>query len=371
ATVKNLPALLGVGYDFTAHDFYSFCPQISLTTDTNAYCGEQGLEQCRQCLRRNPAPGGASIEAWRNQHAPFVQGARNVLVPSRDAARRFARFAPGAHIRLAPHTDVPDAAHLPTPMPRPVAAGAPLKIVVMGALSTIKGADVLEDVATEAAQRGAPIEFHLLGYGYRHLRAQPRARLTVHGAYDEKDLPALLQWLQPDLAWFPAQWPETYSYTLSACLQAGLPVVAPDLGAFAERLAGRPWSWVRPWASSTTDWVQWFTRLRETHFASLHPPQPPATLAEQPEDALIQPWDYHREYTQGLPPPAPTASAPGAAQLANLRPVASTAAPALRQGLVGVLMRLRAAPGCANWPALCHRTGSGGPKTGCWDTDRV
>lgn len=331
ATVKNLPALLGVGYDFTAHDFYSFCPQISLTTDTNAYCGEQGLEQCRQCLRRNPAPGGASIEAWRSQHAPFVQGARNVLVPSRDAARRFVRFAPSAHIRLAPHTDVPETTHLPTPMPRPVATGAPLKIVVIGALSTIKGADVLEDVATEAARRNAPIEFHLLGYGYRHLRAQPRARLTVHGSYDEKDLPALLQWLQPDLAWFPAQWPETYSYTLSACLQAGLPVVAPDLGAFAERLAGRPWSWVRPWASSTTDWVQWFTYLREAHFASLHPPQPPATLAEQPEDALIQPWDYHRDYTQGLPPPAPTASAPAAAQLANLRPVASTAAPALPQ----------------------------------------
>ena len=43
-------------------------------------------------------------------------------------------------------------------------------------------------------------------------------------------LPRLLEWLQPDVAWFPAQWPETYSYTLSACLQAGLPVVAPASG---------------------------------------------------------------------------------------------------------------------------------------------
>lgn len=345
ATVKNLPALLGVGYDFTAHDFYSFCPQISLTIDTNAYCGEQGLEQCHQCLRRNPAPGGASIEAWRSQHAPFVQGARNVLVPSRDAARRFVRFAPSAHIRLAPHTDVPETTHLPTPTPRPVVTGAPLKIVVIGALSTIKGADVLEDVATEAARRNAPIEFHLLGYGYRHLRAQPRARLTVHGSYDEKDLPALLQWLQPDLAWFPAQWPETYSYTLSACLQAGLPVVAPDLGAFAERLAGRPWSWVHPWANSTADWVQWFAQLREAHFAPLQPPQIPAALSPQPEDTLIQQWDYHRDYTQGLTTAnTATTAIPSATQLASLRP-ASPSGPSLRQGLVGVLMRLRAAPG--------------------------
>ncbi|MDD2846532.1 MAG: methyltransferase domain-containing protein, partial [Rhodoferax sp.] len=344
-TVKNLPALLGVGYDFTAHDFYSFCPQISLTTDNNAYCGEQGLEQCRQCVRRNPAPGGVSIEDWRRQHASFVQGARNVLVPSRDAARRFARFAPGAHIRLAPHTDVPNAAQLPAPAPRPVAAGAPLKIVVIGALSTIKGADILEDVATEAARRNAPLEFHLLGYGYRHLRTQPHARLTVHGAYDEKDLPALLQWLQPDLVWFPAQWPETYSYTLSASLQAGLPVAGPDLGAFAERLAGRPWSWVRPWTSSTADWVQWFSHLRETHFVPLQPPQPPAALPPQPEDALIQPWDYHRDYTEGLAMPNTAAvTAPNAAQLVSLRPAAPTAL-SLRQGMVGVLVRLRAAPG--------------------------
>ncbi len=46
------------------------------------------------------------------------------------------------------------------------------------------------------------------------------------------------------LAWFPAQWPETYSYTLSACLRARLPVVAPDIGAFGERMRGREWTWI-------------------------------------------------------------------------------------------------------------------------------
>ena len=265
-----------------------------------------------------------------------------MLVPSRDAARRFARFAPTADIRLAPHTDLPDSAALPVPAPHPISPGSPLKIVVIGAMSTIKGADVLEDVATEAARRNAPLEFHLLGYGYRHLRAQPRARLTVHGAYEEKDLPELLQWLQPDLVWFPAQWPETYSYTLSACLQAGLPVVAPDVGAFAERLAGRPWSWVRPWASSTTDWVQWFSRLREEHFTNAHPPKPPNALTHQTEDALIQHWNYQHDYTAGFR--AIPCNLPKAEQLAALRPI-GTAAPLLRQGVVGVLVRLRAAPG--------------------------
>ena len=36
---------------------------------------------------------------------------------------------------------------------------------------------------------------------------------------------------------FPAQWPETYSYTLTAAINAGLPIVATRIGAFTERLA--------------------------------------------------------------------------------------------------------------------------------------
>lgn len=79
---------------------------------------------------------------------------------------------------------------------------------------------MLESVALQAARTDAPLDFHLLGYGYRSLQTQPKARLTVHGAYAESDLRELLAWLKPDIVWFPAQWPETYSYTLSAALQA-------------------------------------------------------------------------------------------------------------------------------------------------------
>lgn len=167
---------------------------------------------------------------WRHRNALLLNNARHVLAPSQDTASRIAGFVPGARVQAVAHTDMP--AQLPTPTARTLAATAPLKIVVLGAMSAIKGADVLEAVAIEAAKRGAPVEFHLLGYGYRSLQTQPRARLTVHGGYKEDELPALLDWLQPDLAWFPAQWPETYSYTLSACLAAGLPIVAPDIGAF-------------------------------------------------------------------------------------------------------------------------------------------
>ena len=304
--ILDLPPQLGVGYDFTAHDFYSYCTHISMTGSDNRYAGEAAPGLCACCLPQDPAPaGGGTVADWRHRNRHFLTGARLVLAPSHDTAQRMAAFAPGARVQAIPHTDMaaPDITALPPPQARPLPAGAPLKIVVLGALSAIKGADLLESVALEAAKRQAPVELHLLGYGYRHLQTQPRAHLTVHGAYEDKDLPGLLQWLQPHLVWFPAQWPETYSYTLSASLQAGLPVVAPDLGAFPERLAGRPWSWVVRWDLSAAEFLNLFLQLREQHFATGQPPQVTAPMGNtEPSD-----WHYRQNYLVGVPNAAQTA----------------------------------------------------------------
>ena len=69
--------------------------------------------------------------------------------------------------------------------------------------------------------------------------------------------------LAPDLVWFPALWPETYSYTLSEVMRTGLPIVVPDLGAFPERVAGRPLTWVAHWDRSPEDWCAFFAQCRD------------------------------------------------------------------------------------------------------------
>lgn len=308
--VMDLAQQLGVAYDFTAHDFYSFCTRISMTGDDNRYAGEPSPGLCNCCSPQQAAPvGGGTVADWRARNRQFLAGARQVLAPSRDTARRMAGFAPGARVLTVPHTDLAtdSPADLPVPAQRRLQAGMPLKVAVLGALSTIKGADMLEAVALEAAKHHAPVEFHLLGYAYRHLQTQPRARLTVHGAYEEKDLPGLLQWLQPDLVWFPAQWPETYSYTLSASLQAGLPVVAPELGAFPERLSGRPWSWVLPWDLTAREWMDALAELQACNFATgqaPEPPRPPPLLASghgsAAAEAPAQGWHYRTHYLKDL-----------------------------------------------------------------------
>ena len=352
ADTLGLGQQLGVSWDFTAHDFYAICPQISLTDRTDRYCGEEGEGQCGRCLDHAPAPGGLDIRQWRQQHGALLTQARHVLVPSADTGRRFKRMWPSADVRLAPHTDIADARQLPVPVVRPLAVTAPLRVAVIGALSRIKGADLLEDVATLAA-RGSNIEFHLIGHAYRPLHKQPKAALTVHGPYQEEELSDLLAWLKPDLVWFPALWPETYSYTLSACLLTGMPVVAPDLGAFPERLSERKWSWIRPWDTPAAQWLSFFEEIRSHNFINAASPTK-YLAASDSADASMGRWSYDDDYLDSIQQRADERSALTLPFLADHRPGGGQGLERQRRkvkrGMLSLLVRLR------TLPALRHLT---------------
>lgn len=324
SSVCDLPGQLGVTHDFTTHDFHTYCPQISLTDHTDRYCGEKGIEQCRQCVLRNPAPGGESIDSWRERHGRLLNQARFVIAPSADTAQRIERFVPTAAVRVVPHATLDThPVALPAPRPRVLPASEPLRIVVLGALSRIKGADVLEELATLAASNNIALEFHLLGFAYRNLRTQPKAHLIVHGAYDEKKLPELLKGLQADVAWFPALWPETYSYTLSAALEAGLPIIAPNVGAFSERLQGRAWTWVGDWQQNATSWLSFFERIRGDHFVAGVSPPDIASVSHKlrSESASVA---YRDNYVASLPKPS-------ALSTVTLQEVQTLMSPSLQQ----------------------------------------
>jgi len=62
----------------------------------------------------------------------------------------------------------------------------------------------------------------------------------VTGPYDREDLPELVERHGINLFLFPSTWPETFSYVVSEMKSLGLPIVAFDLGAPAERLRGDP-----------------------------------------------------------------------------------------------------------------------------------
>jgi O-antigen biosynthesis protein len=361
SNVCELPAQLGVSHDFTAHDFHSYCPQITLTDHTDRYCGERGIDQCRQCVKKNPAPGGESIEGWRDRHTKLLSQGRYVITPSQDTAHRIQRFVPTARVQAVAHATLDtQVTNHPAPQPPRLGAHQPLKIVVLGALGKVKGADVLEDAALLAVDQNALVEFHLLGYAYRNLKKLPKARLTVHGSYDDEDLPELLQWLKPDLIWFPALWPETYSYTLSASLASGLPIVAPNLGAFGERLVQRDWTWLCDWDQTAKEWLGFFDQIRQQNFCTGTGPKliaapaflNSATQAQSPLDRSKS-FSYQTTYVESLKPVA--AFSPQEVKSIRLQLEPNLSRLGNREGLradaksaaLRILVRLRASPALA------------------------
>lgn len=271
--VRQIPSSLGVPYDFTTHDFYMLCPQINLIDGQGRYCGEPQSDACNRCLARNPA-SQRDIGSWRQHMGAWLSRAERVLSPSQDAARRFMKHFPNLRPIVAPHQEFVDPV---VPVAPAIAPGGVLRIAVIGGLSAMKGSEVLEACALEARTNQLPLEFRLIGAAWRNLVTEPHSALTVGGHYKEQELKTLLEAYSPHLVWFPAQCPETYSYTLSAALQAGLPVVAADIGAFPERLARRPWTWIKPWNASPREWNRLFTHIREQHFLASLPPDMPET----------------------------------------------------------------------------------------------
>ncbi len=263
--VERLRQDLGVPMDFSAHDYYVICPQVTLTDAAGRYCGEPGGAGCNACLAaRPPWPplhGVSPIDSWRREHASLVTGADRVIAPSQDTADRLGRYFPEANIVVTAHTGSKTVASV---QPGRLSADDPLVIAVLGILTPHKGLHRLRECARAAAKQKLPLRFVLAGYVDKPFAQKEPFEQT--GRYRNEELPGLLRKLGAHAIWFPAQSPETFSYTLSACLAIGLPVIAPDLGAFAERLAGRDWTWIVPWDWDAGQMIEFFLSARKNHF---------------------------------------------------------------------------------------------------------
>jgi glycosyltransferase involved in cell wall biosynthesis len=216
-----------VPYDVFLHDYMFVCPRITPTTPNGRFCGTPDLAGCERCIAENGSRfGRMSVETWRNSFFELIVGAQQIIAPSDDVRQRFLSYYASLDIVVRPHTEL--------------APERPLKVVTIGYISIEKGAMILDAVAEQAAKDAPGLQFVIIGdceldILHRHKNVQ------VLGKYEETQLPALLRQVNADVIWFPGLCPETYSYTLSRAFASGLPIVAFDIGAIAERmrLAGR------------------------------------------------------------------------------------------------------------------------------------
>jgi GT2 family glycosyltransferase len=240
--ILDLGAQLGVAYDVTLHDYLAYCPQYHLADERARYCGEPDEAGCRACVARRPAQWGLDVVEWRALFGAFLKRTSRVLAPSRDLAERVRARFPGLAISEWPHFEGE-----PEALPAPA-----FRVAILGGISPIKGLDVLEACIQDAVRRGLPLHFRVLGHLGRALPTWPDAPLSFTGSYPEGRLDELLALERADAVLFLSQVPESYSYTMTVALRSGLPILAPDFGAFIERLRGHRLSTLFPWNAQPT-----------------------------------------------------------------------------------------------------------------------
>jgi GT2 family glycosyltransferase len=241
--IWQLATNLGIAYDVTIHDYQSICPRLNLVDATGMYCQEPDVKACNQCIDQNGLAEDiniyqlyhqvGSVEQWRTYFQTQLAGARRVFAPSQDTYNRMQRYFSLDNLFLRPHPQ--DASH--TVLKSSITDNAtPYRIALIGALSDIKGFEILKRCALHSLRHQLPLEFYVFGYTKRDTDFASFSNVTILGQYqDEATLQQTFMHHPCDIAAFFSTWPETYGYTLSEALRLGLLPVAFNLGAVAER----------------------------------------------------------------------------------------------------------------------------------------
>lgn len=240
SVVRGGIALAGLPFEFHVHDYFSICPQITLTDENHEYCGEPGPEGCDACIAQRPSHSATDITNWRTRHSWMIQRASRVVAPSLDAARRIGRYA-GRDVDVVPHEQGLSALVGGRRSERGVVTQVdPLRIVVLGVLAPHKGKATVLSLLREIDRRNLDMHVHLVGYCGLvdgELSEGMASRFSSTGWYRESELDDLVSKARPDMFLFASTAPETYSFTLTTAMRTGLPILAPRHGAYPERLA--------------------------------------------------------------------------------------------------------------------------------------
>lgn len=233
AELASLPVPLVV----SVHDFAGWCVSAHLLeTPARRFCGfSSDAGRCARCL----ASAGLTdaLDARRAAAERVLRASIATIFPSAYLRDRHAALFPGVGhghtLVIAPAST----ARAPR-VARAALPGAPPAITFVGSVSPLKGGHLIEPATRELRRRHPALAVHVLGGGDASLLLALRRvpGVTVHGYYRAGTLPERLAALGASVAVAPSIVPEAFHLTLSECWLAGVPCVAFDHGASAERI---------------------------------------------------------------------------------------------------------------------------------------
>lgn len=239
-------ARLGIPVVFSFHDYYFTCPTVHLLDEQDRYCAGQctpGEGSCRvpdAGLEGLPPLKHAFVHEWREEVQAMLAGVDTFATTSehvRDVHRRALPAIGDRPFAVIPHGRSLRQTH---GLAQPPLRGGPLKILLAGNLAAHKGAGLVREIRRRDIE--SRLEFHLLG----DVPAEFADLGIVHGRYPRAELAARVAEIRPAVMGLFSITAETFSHTISEAWSMGIPVVATDLGAPAERLRQHQGGWLIP-----------------------------------------------------------------------------------------------------------------------------
>jgi glycosyltransferase involved in cell wall biosynthesis len=259
---------VGIPIVVMAIDFWFICPTIHLLTGRGTLCGGPNQRECARCLRDRRrryrlvdrrAPW--LVERWISMRANLLPGQQDFraqldrlrkrqhelleALNSVDAIVTRSHFSKAMLVRNGVVSTLFQVAGLPPPGESPASdrtsrSDGSLRIGYIGQLVPIKGVDVLIRAFRRLDPRGRRLELVIYGdpsanpghvRWLRHLAGR-RPGITFAGRFDPTEREAVFASI--DLLVVPSVWYENAPLVVEEAQEAGLPVVASNLGSLTE-----------------------------------------------------------------------------------------------------------------------------------------
>lgn len=228
-----------IPYTFFGHDFFAVCSQYQLLNYEGKYCNaETDFEKCSACLKKCRFPftnaPTENISAWRKEFNKFLEGAKEIIVPSENTAEIFKKYY-SAPITVREHEVNKN---LKYTFEKNFAEEEILTVAVVGAIGNEKGSKIIYALAEYLEKNNLPIKLIVIGITNLQNSAyiSENKKFQITGAYDNKEISNLLAKYKVAVVLIPSIWPETYSYTTTEAMSSGYPVMVFPLGAPADRV---------------------------------------------------------------------------------------------------------------------------------------
>ncbi|KRB14948.1 hypothetical protein ASD99_12030 [Mesorhizobium sp. Root695] len=243
----KLPAIcksLQLPVVFSFHDFYTICPTVKLLDENLQFCGgacTASLGQCKHELWTDPdfpPLKRNAITDWQSAMSEMLAHCDGYITTSYGSRDQIMKIYPITQKKPFPVIPHGRDLQMKNVASTSRSKNEKIRILVPGNIDVSKGAGILESL-TKLDKEGV-FEFHLLGRTTIPLTKD----FVFHGPYKREEFIQKVESIRPHFGAIFSIWPETFCHTLTEMWACGLPVLALDFGAVAERIRQTGGGWL-------------------------------------------------------------------------------------------------------------------------------